>query len=167
MLRTGPGEPILHAMSRAFVKDAEDADVAELPDRLISEHANFVTAEGLAAIEAEFARVQEEHAAAVAAADRARIAAAARDLRYWASRAATAEVIAPPKDASEVHFGSTVTFARADGRRQTYRIVGEDEADPAKGTLSYVSPLAKALLGKSVGDIVRAGNSDVEVLEIG
>jgi transcription elongation GreA/GreB family factor len=59
-----------------------------------------------------------------------------------------------------------VTLARDDGHRQTYRIVGEDEADPARGTLSFVSPLARALIGKGVGDAVRAGNSAVEIIEI-
>ncbi len=54
---------------------------------------------------------------------------------------------------------SRVTIARDDGRRQTYRIVGEDEADPAAGTLSYVSPLARALMGKSPGDVFAMGRS--------
>jgi transcription elongation GreA/GreB family factor len=59
-----------------------------------------------------------------------------------------------------------VTVERDDGRRQTYRIVGEDEADPAKGTLSYVSPLSKALTGKRVGDVVQAGTSEAEIVAI-
>jgi len=154
-------------MSRAFVKEQDDAQsVEELPDRLISPHPNFVTAEGLAQIEAEVARLSQAHAAAVAAADRAAQAAAARDLRYWTSRQATAQLVAPPQDAKAVHFGSTVTVEREDGRRQTFRIVGEDEADPAKGTLSHVSPLARALIGKAVGDTVRVGNGEAEVLEV-
>jgi transcription elongation GreA/GreB family factor len=72
----------------------------------------------------------------------------------------------PPKDAAEVRFGSTVTIARDDGRRQTYRIVGEDEADPSLGTLSYVSPVAQALMGKQVGDTVQAGTADAEIVAI-
>jgi transcription elongation GreA/GreB family factor len=71
-----------------------------------------------------------------------------------------------PKDAKEVHFGSTVTILREDGRRQTYRIVGEDEADPSAGTLSYVSPVAQALMGKQVGDVVEAGAAEAEIVEI-
>ena len=69
-------------MSRAFVKELEDA-VEELPERPISPHPNLVTAEGLARIEAEVTRLQQEHAAAQAANDRAALARAARDLRYW------------------------------------------------------------------------------------
>ena len=72
----------------------------------------------------------------------------------------------PPDDASEVHFGSTVTILREDGRRQTYRIVGEDEADPSAGTLSYVSPVAQALMGKQVGEMVEAGAGEAKIVEI-
>ena len=59
-----------------------------------------------------------------------------------------------------------MTIVRDDGRRQHWRIVGEDEADPARGTLSYVSPVAQALMGKKVGDTVRAGPSDAEIVAI-
>jgi transcription elongation GreA/GreB family factor len=151
-------------MSRAFVKESDD--VEELPDRLISEHRNFVTPEGAAQIEAEVARFDAAHAEAIRAHDRGAIAIAARDLRYWTARRASAEIITPPKDSGEVHFGSRMTFERKDGSRQTYRIVGEDEADPAQGTLSYVSPLARALMGKSVGDAVRMPNGEVEIVAI-
>jgi transcription elongation GreA/GreB family factor len=65
-----------------------------------------------------------------------------------------------------VRFGSTVTIERDDGRRQTYRIVGEDEADPSLGTLSYASPVAQALMGKQVGDTVQAGVAEAEIIEI-
>jgi len=151
-------------MSRAFVKEQDV--VEELPDRLISEHANLVTPEGLAHIEAQVHRLAGEHAAAQAAEDRERIAATARDLRYWAARAASAEVVAPPADRSRVHFGSTVTIERSSGRRQTFRIVGEDEANPAKGTIPYVAPLARALSGKEVGDVIRFAEDEIEVLKV-
>jgi transcription elongation GreA/GreB family factor len=125
-------------MSRAFVKELEDA-AEELPERPISPHPNLVTAEGLAHIEAEVTRLQQEHAAAQAANDRTALARTARDLRYRTARRATAQLVPAPSDRSKVHFGSTVTIVRNDGRRQTFRIVGEDEADPARGTLSHVS----------------------------
>lgn len=153
-------------MSRAFVREQDGAELEELPDRLISEHANLVTPEGLKQIEAEVRRLTEAHAAARAAEDRAQIAATARDLRYWSARQQTADVVKRPADAAHVHFGSTVTIERADGRRQTFRIVGEDEANPSKGSVPYVSPLARALSGKSVGDVVRMGSDEIEVLEI-
>jgi transcription elongation GreA/GreB family factor len=87
-------------------------------------------------------------------------------LRYWTSRRATAQVVDAPRDANEVRFGSTVTIQRDDGRRSTYRIVGEDEADPSLGTLSYVSPVAQALMGKQVGEVVEAGHSEAEIVAI-
>ena len=154
-------------MSRAFVKEPEgDAAIDDLPERPVSHHPNLVTSKGLALIETEVARLHREHAAAQAANDRATLARTARDLRYWSSRRASAQVVAPPADATEAHFGSTVTIERDDGRRQTFRIVGEDEADPARGTLSHASPLARALFGKAVGDRIAAGQSHAEVLEI-
>ena len=154
-------------MSRAFVKEQDGSEAfEELPEKLISEHANLVTAEGLALIDAEVARLNRAYAEAQTSSERAALNTAARDLRYWTARQATAELVPSPKDTSEVRFGSRVTIKREDGRRQTFRIVGEDEADPAKGTLSYVSPLASALMGKSVGDEVRAGGGRAEILEI-
>jgi transcription elongation GreA/GreB family factor len=154
-------------MSRAFVKEPEGADAIEdLPDRPISPHPNLVTADGLALIDAELARLHRDYAQAQAANDRPALAKVARDLRYWTSRRATAQVIAPASDTSKVQFGSTVTIARDGGRRQTFLIVGEDEADPARGTLSHASPLARALFGKKVGDVVQAGQSEADILEI-
>jgi transcription elongation GreA/GreB family factor len=153
-------------MSKAFTKEPETGDVYDdLPDRPVSPH-NLVTPKGLEMIEAELARLHLEHTAAQEANDRARLAKTNRDLRYWTSRRATAQVMEPPKDAKEVHFGSTFTILRKDGRRQTYRIVGEDEADPSAGTLSYVSPVAQALMGKQVGDVVEAGAAEAEIVAI-
>jgi transcription elongation GreA/GreB family factor len=152
-------------MSRAFVKNLDDT-VEELPDRPVSPHPNLVTPEGLAHIEAEVARLQQEHAAAHAANERAALTRAARDLRYWTARRASAQLVPAPSDRDKVHFGATVTIVRDDGRRQTFRIVGEDEADPAHGTLSHVSPLACALFGKQVGDTVEVAKSKAEIVEI-
>jgi transcription elongation GreA/GreB family factor len=151
-------------MSRAFVKEQESID--ELPERLISEHPNLVTAAGLRQIEAEVARFDASHATAQAIGDREAMSTTARDLRYWSARLASAELVAPPSDAEHVHFGSTVTIERDDGRAQTYRIVGEDEADPAKGSISYVSPLARQLVGKSVGDTITVAGSTAEITAI-
>jgi len=153
-------------MSRAFVKNQEDGAGEDLPDRPVSPHPNHVTAHGLALIEAEIAKLQHEQAAATAAQDRVAIARTSRDLRYWTARRASADVIAPPTDLGEVRFGTTVTIAREDGRNQTFRIVGEDEADPAHGTLSHVSPLAVALFGKQVGDVVTVGDTEAEIVGI-
>jgi transcription elongation GreA/GreB family factor len=154
-------------MSRAFVKEPDGLEAFDqLPERLVSEHRNLVTEEGLAHIDSEIARLSRAYAEAQGTSDRAALNAAARDLRYWSARRATAELVPPPSEKDEVRFGSRVTFERGDGRRQSYRIVGEDEADPAKGTLSYVSPLARALIGKSVGETARQGRDEIEILAI-
>jgi len=151
-------------MSRAFVKDMDETGEEQLPERLVSSAPNLVTAEGLAGIEAEIARLNAELAGAGEDRDaRARIA---RDLRYWTARRGSAHVVEPPSDHDVVRFGATVTIDRDDGRRQVFRIVGEDEADPAKGTLSHVSPLAQALMGKSVGDSVTVAGHDAEIAAI-
>lgn len=154
-------------MSRAFVKEADGTDIYDdLPDRPISPHPNFVTARGLTLIEDEIARLRAALAEAETAGDRGAIAEAWRDLRYWTARRASAEVVPPPVDAETVRFGLRVTIERGDGRRQTFRIVGQDESDPAKGLLSYVSPLGLALTGKQVGDVVSAGPGEAEIVAI-
>jgi transcription elongation GreA/GreB family factor len=154
-------------MSRAFVKEPDGTEAYdELPERLVSPHPNLVTAEGLAAIEREVERLSRAYAEAQASGDRAALNAAARDLRYWTARRASAELVPAPADADEVRFGTKVTIERPDGRRQTFRIVGEDEAEPSKGTLSYVSPLARSMMGKEIGDTVRAGADEVEIVAI-
>lgn len=151
-------------MSRAFVK--ETGDVEDLPDRPISDLPNDVTAEGLRRIEEALAAAQAAQAAAQAAGDRDALAAARRDFRYWNARRATAAVIPEPSDNSAVRIGHTVTIVREDDRRQTFRIVGEDEADPAHGTISHASPLARALFGKGAGDIIVVAGGEAEIVEI-
>jgi transcription elongation GreA/GreB family factor len=151
-------------MSRAFVKETDDSE--SLPERPVSPHANYVTATGLAQIEQELARAHADYASAQASADRAALARSGRDLRYWQQRRASAELIAAAPEAGAVQFGATVSILRADGRRQTWRIVGEDEADPANGSVSYVSPVARALIGRRVGDVVQVGNGNVEIVAI-
>jgi transcription elongation GreA/GreB family factor len=158
-------------MAVAFTREEDyEARAADLPDRPISPHPNLVTASGLAAIEAELANARAAYAAAQAeggiSADRTAMSRATRDLRYWSARRASAQLNEPEGPAGTVQFGRTVEIEREDGRRQTFRIVGEDEADPAKGSISYVAPLARALLGKGVGDVVTVNGGEVEVAAI-
>lgn len=152
-------------MSKAFTKEDDGGQLDILPDRAISPHPNLVTAEGLAAIEAEIARLTEQHNAFSAAGDAAATASARRDLRYWSARHATAQ-LTKTKLGSQVQFGSRVTIRRPDGSSRTYRIVGTDEGDPKIGKLSYVSPLAQALLGKEIGDKIAVGANDEEIVSI-
>src|SRR6187549_270093 len=158
-------------MSVAFTKETDyEAQAADLPDRPISAAPNLVTAEGLAQIEAELTAAQAAYRAAQAAGDveidRTAMARATRDLRYWSSRRATAQLTEPDRNTGKVVFGGAVTFVRDDGREQTFRIVGEDEADPAEGRVSYVSPLARAVMGKEVGDIAVVAGHEVEITAV-
>jgi transcription elongation GreA/GreB family factor len=158
-------------MSVAFTKEEDnESTAANLPDRPISPHPNLVTPEGVALLDAALAEARAAYAAAQAGgeigADRTAMARATRDLRYYGSRRASAQVLEPPTGGGKVVFGGEVSFEREDGRRQTYRIVGEDEADPAKGTVSYVSPMGRALTSKEIGDVVTAGPGEVEIIGI-
>jgi transcription elongation GreA/GreB family factor len=159
-------------MSVAFTKEEDsEAAAAHLPDRPISPHPNLVTPEGLAQIDAALAEAKAAYTAAQAAGevkgDRTAMARATRELRYYAARRASAQLVEPPASPERVAFGTTVSLEREDGRTQRFRIVGEDEADPAKGSVSYISPLASALLGKTVGDVVTVAGREVEVTLIG
>jgi transcription elongation GreA/GreB family factor len=154
-------------MSVAFTKEGDaEATAADLPDRPISPHPNLVTAQGLAALEAAYLDARAAYAAAQAKgdvqADRTAMARATRDLRYYAARRASAQLV-EPSTGVVVAFGRRVTIEREDGRTQSFRIVGEDEADPAQGSVSYISPLARALMGKTVGDAAVVGGGEVEI----
>ena len=157
-------------MSVAFTRKEDlEATAADLPDRPISPHPNLVTPEGLAAIEAALAAARAAYNAAQARgsieADRTAMARATRDLRYWSARRATAQLVETPAD-GRVRFGGAVTIEREDGRTQTWRITGEDEADPAAGSVSHVSPLARALVGKRVGDEATVAGQTVEIVAV-
>ncbi|MBB5574773.1 MULTISPECIES: transcription elongation factor GreA [Rhizobium] len=159
-------------MAVAFTKEesAETAAETQLPDRAISPHPNFVTEGGWKALNAALQEAREQYEAASAVEDvnerRRQTAVPLRDVRYFAERVRTAELIAAPASNETVVFGSTVTFSRDDGRVQTYRIVGEDEAEPKQGTISYVSPVAQSLMGKFVGDAVMVGEHELEIVSI-
>jgi len=143
-------------MSRAFTK--ETAESAPPPERMVDEGPNLVTPEGLAQIDAHIARIESAMQTESNVLLRETLA---RDLRYWTILKSTAEIV-PPTTGDTVSFGSTVTIERK-GRRQTFRIVGVDEADPGKGLISFRSPLAQAVLGARVGDVIEAAESLGEI----
>lgn len=159
-------------MSRAFVKESEDA-APELPELPLSAHPNHVTTRGLRLLRERLAAVEAglETQAAEPAADPLRRAHAEREARWLRARiqaALPADPTQAPRD--RVAFGSTIEVQAPDGARHRYRIVGEDEADPEQGLVSWVSPLARALLGARVGDTVAwrrpAGDLEIEVAAI-
>jgi transcription elongation GreA/GreB family factor len=148
-------------MSRAFVK--ESAESAAPPERMVDDGPNPVTAEGLAAINAHIARIESAMKTETNILLRETLA---RDLRYWTLRQASAELVQPVTDGT-VAFGSAVTITRG-GRIQSFRIVGVDQADPAKGLISFRSPLAQAVLGARPGDLVEAAAplGEIEITEV-
>ena len=163
-------------MSRAFVnEDLQSEAQAELPERPQSEHPNYVTPQGLAALERRLATLVAERSALSDDADEMRREAArqridrnARYLRARIDRAILVDPDAQPRD--EVAFGASVRVCDADGEERVYAIVGEDEADAAVGKVSWVSPLANALMGARVDDVVTwrrpNGNVELEILSI-
>jgi transcription elongation GreA/GreB family factor len=159
-------------MSVAFVREesAEAAQEVSLPPRAISAHPNLVTLSGLRALERALADSQQALKTAQAIEDanerRRALELAARDARYFAERVANAVLQPEPADTVVVAFRSRVTILRDDGRRQTFRIVGEDEADPRGGSIAYVSPLAHRLIGKQVGDSIEMDGREIEVVAV-
>lgn len=161
-------------MSRAFVNEDAGADRPDLPELPVPPGPNIVTPRGLAALHAQIAQRQADLAALKARPDRLDKlpeAAAERDLRWLEARLKAAAVIDPAThDLTEVAFGLAVTVADADGVETTYEIVGEDEADAARHRIAPNSPLARALLGAQVGDLVTwkrpAGPLELEITRI-
>ncbi len=159
-------------MSVAFTKEdsAETASETLLPDRPVSPHPNLVTEAGLKALEFQLHQAREAYETAQKIDDvnerRRQAATPLRDARYFAARVRTAQVVSTPTSTDIVAFGSTATFRRDDGRIQKYHIVGEDEADPKAGSISFVSPVARFLMGKAVGDVVGPPGQGLEIIAI-
>ncbi len=151
-------------MSRAFTRESDDP--APLPERAISSQPNLVTARGLAAIEAQIRALESERQAARTGADSALRARVERDLRYWTARRGSARVVPRVEAPDRVRFGVQVTLRSARGTEHTFRLVGEDEADAAQGLLSWVAPLAQALLGRAAGDSVQFQGAAAEIVRL-
>ena len=159
-------------MSVAFTKEdsAETASETLLPDRPVSPHPNLVTEAGLKALELQLQQAREAFESAQKIEDvnerRRQAAIPLRDVRYLGARVRSAQVVPKPTSTDTVAFASTVTFRREDGRVQKYHIVGEDEADPKAGSISFVSPVARSLMGKAVGDVVDSFDQKLEIISI-
>ncbi len=167
-------------MSRAFVKESDDdAAAGDLPERPVPSHPNYVTAHGLAQLQARERELAVEHEQlkAIAEEDSAakqRLREVERDLRYLRAQLERAELVpatAEGKDQlSEVRFGAEVVIEDEAGVQRRYRIVGDDEADAAAGDISWASPLARALIGARAGDVVSwrrpAGVAQIEVVAV-
>ncbi|MDX8482068.1 transcription elongation factor GreA [Mesorhizobium sp. VK24D] len=154
-------------MSRAFTReeDSENA-IAGVGERPISTHRNLVTERGLAMIEENLAELRDQMAKAERKGDRERLAVVSRDLRYWTARRESAELSVPEPGSDVVRFGMGVTLENDDGKKVHWRIVGEDEANPSKGSISHVSPMAMALFGKKVGEVAAVNGKEWEIVKL-
>ncbi len=162
-------------MSRGFVKedDLEHAGT-DVPERPLSQHPNYVTVNGYALLQAESQQLDLARHALEANKDAPssldKLAIINRDLRYISARLDSAIVSKPDMLASQVLFGATVTVENENGDQHTYEIVGEDEADIKADKVSWISPLATALIGQKIGDSViwarPAGNTSLEIIAI-
>jgi transcription elongation factor GreB len=161
-------------MSRAFVKELDEQDDKGGPMRPQSPYVNYVTPRGMTLL-------QDKIRGLAAALDGLRgredltsqqsIRELEREMAYYSERVKRAVLIDPEQQALDrVHFGAAVEAEDSNGERLRFVIVGEDEADVAEGRISWVSPLASALMNARVGDVVTwrrpAGDKDLEVLAI-
>jgi len=150
-------------MSVAFRRESDEEHLEPKFELPIPAGPNRVTARGLRLIEE---RIAELKARIAQAEDPATVASLQRDLRYWQTRQVTAD-LAPLPSGTKVEFGTEVRFT-LNGTTRTLRIVGDDEAAPAAGLISFNAPLSRAMLGAEVGDLLPFGGVDdaIEILGV-
>jgi transcription elongation factor GreB len=146
-------------MSRAFVKEPDEgAPVEGLPERQISDHPNYVTPTGLRQLEDKVGELETRRLGLLDDEDdlaREQLVYVDRDLRYYTARLESAVLVAMNRQPRrKVAFGAAVSVSQNGGEKRTFTIVGEDEADLKVGKISYVSPLAEALIDARVGKTV-------------
>jgi transcription elongation GreA/GreB family factor len=151
-------------MSRAFTREDDNEALADIGERPVSTERNLVTEDGLKQIDDHVNRLRKEFAEAEKKQEREQMALATRDLRYWQTRRENAELSLPDPDEKVVRFGMMVRLEGEDGKHVSWKIVGEDEADPHAGRISHVSPMAKALFGKAVGDLATVNGKEWEIV---
>ncbi|MGX2041571.1 GreA/GreB family elongation factor [Methylocaldum sp. MU1018] len=162
-------------MSRAFVKEPDGEQAGDdLPERPRSSYTNYVTPKGLAQLQEKVRALSAQRDALAGNDDlgaRQQLKQVERDLHYYEERVQSAVVVSPEAQTDDkVRFGSTVDVLDSDGRTLRFTIVGEDEADAAQEKISWMSPLARALLEAQVGDVVTwkrpVGDKELEVVAI-
>lgn len=137
-------------MSRAFVREIDDAPPEPPPERQPSDFPNLVTPRGSRLIDEAIAELEAALGASPAAEEAAVLR---RDLRYWTLRRSTAQIVEPHPAPRSIGFGTRATIRRGVVMSEI-RIVGEDEADPAHGRIAWTAPLARALQGAERGEVV-------------
>jgi transcription elongation GreA/GreB family factor len=162
-------KPRVHTrtMSRAFVRESDGAEVPQdLPERPVSSHPNFVTPRGLQQIEDRIRELEAAREEPKRTEDKDALARIDRELRYWQQRKSSAKLVEPETAPVKARFGVRVTLRYEDGTNRSYTLVGEDEADPARGSISWISPIAQALIGTEVGDEVSLQGQRAEIVAL-
>lgn len=162
-------------MSRAFVNEDHAAAQADQPvERRVSDQPNYVTANGLRQLQqrvTELNALRNQLQAQGERGDKQRLADTERDIRYFAARVQSAQVVPAATSRSKVQIGSRVRFVDEQDQEHQVQLVGEDEADAGRGMVNWGSPLGRALLGAGPGDEVLwrrpAGDQMIEIIEIG
>lgn len=166
-------------MSKAFTRDEnEGAAIPDLPPLasvLPAGTKNYITPGGAQRLREELARLLNESRPALAAADdpdaKRQLASLDQRIHRLEESLQSAEIISQPEGNIEtVRFGATVTVREADGEESTYRIVGVDETDIDRGWVSWLSPMARALMNAKAGERIRfkipSGETTLQVLAI-
>ena len=180
-------------MSKAFTKETDDGDEDDLPDEIAGLPAgakNYMTPVGFARLREELMTLMRKERPevvqvvswAAANGDRSengdylygkkRLREIDRRIRFLSKRLERSEVVDPAKrpKTDQVFFGATVTWANSTGAARTIKIVGVDEVDPGHGHVSWISPIARAVLKAHEGDVVRmrtpAGEEEIEIIKV-
>jgi transcription elongation GreA/GreB family factor len=147
-------------VSVAFRRDSDEEHLEPKFELPIPPGPTLVTPSGLALIDERIAELETRLAAA---SDEAARTVVQRDLRYWKNREITAQ-LAPVPSGEKVEFGTEVAII-LNGKPRTFRIVGDDEADPAAGLLAFTAPLSRAMMGAEPGDVLPFGDA-IDAIEI-
>ena len=180
-------------MSKAFTKESDGEDEDDLPDEIAGLPAgakNYMTPQGFTRLREELSQLMRKERPemvqvvswAAANGDRSengdylygkkRLREIDRRIRFLSKRLEHSEVVDPAKrpKTDQVFFGATVAYANAKGEERSVKIVGVDEVDPGRGHVSWISPIARALLRAHEGDVVRmrtpAGEEEIEILRV-
>jgi transcription elongation GreA/GreB family factor len=161
-------------MSRAFVKELdENLDDVNLPEKPLSEHTNYMTLQGLEKIKMHLNDYRQKHAKLKEQEDKLsaknQIKPLEAEIRYLEKRIqCVIPIDVNAQSSDDIRFGATVELIDEENKRYTFMIVGEDEVDVERGLISWVSPLARELLGNQVGDYIiwkrPAGDMELEIL---
>jgi transcription elongation factor GreB len=166
-------------VSKAFTRESDESDSEEIPSvrfQLPSGARNYITKQGADRLRQSLKELLEKrrvganlgnNADPEKKAEQRQIESAIRKLQLILDSVVVAEI---PDDRERVAFGASVVVRHNDGEEENYQIVGINESDPTQGRISWIAPLARALLGRKAGDIVRfrspAGDKELKILKV-